>query len=100
MVRLLNIYSMPLTPPSYLGWFARDPVLLSRVGRALLQIPDAHPVRPVQLIIAEDCFQLSSIPTDRVKQVLVHSVEKLFGGKQIGRLIYLKYSYIHLAHTF
>ncbi|XP_004302440.1 PREDICTED: amidase 1 [Fragaria vesca subsp. vesca] len=62
------------------GWFARDPVLLSRVGRALLQIPDAHPVRPVQLIIAEDCFQLSSIPTDRVKQVLVHSVEKLFGG--------------------
>ncbi|KAL6139251.1 hypothetical protein ACLB2K_064528 [Fragaria x ananassa] len=66
------------------GWFARDPVLLSRVGRALLQIPDAHPVRPVQLIIAEDCFQLSSIPTDRVKQVLVHSVEKLFGVSKLN----------------
>ncbi|XP_062002693.1 amidase 1-like isoform X1 [Rosa rugosa] len=62
------------------GWFARDPVVFSRVGRSLLQIPDAHPVRPAQLIIAEDCFQLSSIPSDRVKQGLVHSVEKLFGG--------------------
>ncbi|KAK9905239.1 hypothetical protein M0R45_000351 [Rubus argutus] len=65
------------------GWFARDPVILRRVGHVLLQLPDVPPVRPTQLIIAEDCFQLSSIPSDRVKQVIVHSFEKLFGGHLI-----------------
>lgn len=47
----------------------------------LLQLSDMSPVGPTQLIIADDCFQLSSIPSNRVKQVLVDSVEKLFGGK-------------------
>ncbi|TXG65549.1 hypothetical protein EZV62_006824 [Acer yangbiense] len=62
------------------GWFARDPTILSRVGRVLLQLPDMHLVKPSQFIIPEDCFQLSSIPSDRITQVLVKSVEKLFGG--------------------
>ncbi|KAM1994603.1 hypothetical protein PS2_010425 [Malus domestica] len=63
------------------GWFARNPAILNRVGRVLLQLPDTGPVVPTQLIIAEDCFQISSVPSSRVKQVLVDSVEKLFGGK-------------------
>lgn len=62
------------------GWFARDPVILNRVGRVLLQLPDFNPVKPSQIIIAKDCFQLLSIPSDRVTQVLIKSVEKLFGG--------------------
>ena len=78
---ILKLKTILLTQSSYLGWFARDPVILNRVGRVLLQLPDVPPVRPTQLIIAEDCFQLSSIPSDRVKQVIVHSFEKLFGGK-------------------
>ncbi|TQD78376.1 hypothetical protein C1H46_036069 [Malus baccata] len=65
------------------GWFARNPAILNRVGRVLLQLADTGPVVPTQLIIAEDCFQLSSVPSSRVKQVLVDSVEKLFGGHVI-----------------
>lgn len=56
-------------------------MILSQVGRILLQLPDVDLARPSQIIIAEDCFQLSSIPNNRVSQVLVKSVEKLFGGQ-------------------
>ena len=63
------------------GWFARDPVILNRVGCVLLQLSDVDRIKPSQIIIAEDSFKLSSIPNDRVNQVLVRSVEKLFGGQ-------------------
>ncbi|XVF06118.1 hypothetical protein REPUB_Repub06bG0020200 [Reevesia pubescens] len=63
------------------GWFARDPVVLNKVGRVLLHLPNVNPVRPIQIIIPEDCFSLSSIPSYRTTQVLVKSVEKLFGGQ-------------------
>ncbi|KAF2298322.1 hypothetical protein GH714_022190 [Hevea brasiliensis] len=69
------------------GWFARDPVILNRVGCILLQLPDVDLVRPRQIFIAEDCFQLSSIPNNRVSHVLVKSVEKLFGGDVVKHLI-------------
>lgn len=65
------------------GWFARDPVILSRVGHILLQSPVMDPIKPSQVIIAEDCFQLSNIPNDRLGQVLVKSVEKIYGGQLI-----------------
>ena len=68
------------TPISYPGWFARDPMILNRVGRVLLQLPEVDPVIPSQIIIAEDCFQLSTIPSDRVTEPLLKSVNKLFGG--------------------
>ena len=69
-----------LTPISHPGWFARDPVILNRVGRVLLQLPNVDAVNPSQIIIAEDCFQLSAIPSDRVTEPLFKSVGKLFGG--------------------
>ena len=75
-----------MTPTSHPGWFARDPVILNRVGQVLLQLPDVDLVRPSQIIIAEDCFWLSDIPNDRVIQPLVNSVEKLFGGKCIDHI--------------
>ncbi|KAF3454451.1 hypothetical protein FNV43_RR04898 [Rhamnella rubrinervis] len=62
------------------GWFARDPVLLNKVGRVLLQLSNVDPVKPAQFIIAEDCFQLSTIPSNRLAGILVKSVEKLYGG--------------------
>ncbi|XP_058183287.1 amidase 1-like isoform X3 [Rhododendron vialii] len=62
------------------GWFARDADILNRVGRVLLQLPEVEPVKPTHITIAEDCFQLLSIPSQRVTSVLVKSVEKLFGG--------------------
>ncbi|XP_062002694.1 amidase 1-like isoform X2 [Rosa rugosa] len=66
-------------PASYCGIFGFRPShgVISTSG----VVPLAQSFDTVaQLIIAEDCFQLSSIPSDRVKQGLVHSVEKLFGG--------------------
>ncbi|KAG5564807.1 hypothetical protein RHGRI_000869 [Rhododendron griersonianum] len=62
------------------GWFARDADILNRVGRVLLQLREVEPVKPTHITIAEDCFQLLSIPSHRVTSVLVKSVEKLFGG--------------------
>lgn len=75
-----------MTPTSHTGWFARDPVIFNRVGRVLLQLPDVDLVRPSRIIIAEDCFQLSDIPKDRVIQPLVKSVDKLFGSKSIDHM--------------
>lgn len=66
------------------GWFARDPVILNRVGRILLQLLHADPVEPSNIIIAEDCFNLLSIPNDRITTVLVNSVNKIFGDNTIS----------------
>lgn len=65
-----------------IGWFAKDPNVLRRVGHVLLQLPYAVQRSPRQIIIADDCFQLLKIPVDRVAQVVIKSTEKLF-GKQV-----------------
>ncbi|XP_043726255.1 amidase 1-like [Telopea speciosissima] len=65
------------------GWFARDPVILNQVGRVLQQLPNVETVQPSHIIVPDDCFQLLSIPSDRVTQVLLKSIEKLFGGQSI-----------------
>ncbi|KAG4122567.1 hypothetical protein ERO13_D11G274100v2 [Gossypium hirsutum] len=69
------------------GWFARDPKILNRIGRVLLHLPDVDPIKPSQIIIAEDCFRLSTIPSDRTVQVLVKSIEKLFGAQCVKHAI-------------
>ncbi|KAK9732583.1 hypothetical protein RND81_04G007800 [Saponaria officinalis] len=63
------------------GWFARDPTILKRVGRVLLLPVDTSPLDPNPIFIPEDCFKLLSIPIDRVLHVLVDSLKKLFGGQ-------------------
>jgi amidase len=49
-----------LQAPSYdtIGWFARDADLLARVGSVLLQ-SEIRSVRPRQLMIAEDAFEVA-----------------------------------------
>ncbi|XVF06119.1 hypothetical protein REPUB_Repub06bG0020300 [Reevesia pubescens] len=69
------------------GWFARDPVILNRVGCVLLHLHDVDPMKPSQIIIPEDCFRLSSVPSDRTAAVLVKSIEKLFGGQCVKHAI-------------
>ncbi|XVF06122.1 hypothetical protein REPUB_Repub06bG0020500 [Reevesia pubescens] len=69
------------------GWFARDPVILNRVGHVLLHLHDVDPMKPSQIIIPEDCFRLSSVPSDRTAAVLVKSIEKLFGGQCVKHVI-------------
>ncbi|XVF41950.1 hypothetical protein PTKIN_Ptkin01aG0321700 [Pterospermum kingtungense] len=83
------------------GWFARDPVVLNQVGRVLLHLPNVDPVRPSQVIIPDDCFSLSSIPSDRTTQVLIKSVKKLFGGQILKHVIlgdYVKEKVPSLQH--
>lgn len=83
------------------GWFARDPTILKRVGRVLLPPVDARPLSPNPIIIAEDCFKLLSFPIDRVKQILVKSAEKLYGGGVIKYMTvgdYVKENVPSLAH--
>ncbi|KAH9689033.1 Amidase 1 [Citrus sinensis] len=64
------------------GWFAWDPKILNRVGRVLLQLPDdASLVRPSRVIFAEDCLQLSSIPSDQITQG--HIVENVILGDYV-----------------
>ncbi|KAF5769484.1 putative amidase [Helianthus annuus] len=63
------------------GWFARDPVTLNHVGQILLQLPNEKLVQPSQVLIAEDCFKLFSIPSTRVTNVIAASIEKLSGGQ-------------------
>ncbi|KAM7481170.1 hypothetical protein LguiB_005753 [Lonicera macranthoides] len=68
------------------GWFARDPLILNRIGQVLLQLPHVDPVTPTNIIIAEDCFKLLSIPSDRVTKVLIKSIDKIFGGARSSSL--------------
>ncbi|XP_016477976.1 translocon at the outer membrane of chloroplasts 64-like [Nicotiana tabacum] len=65
------------------GWFARDPSILRRVGHVLLQVPFASQRNPRNVVIADDCFQ-SVNSGDRVSQAVIKAVEKLF-GRQIIR---------------
>ncbi|KAG9457960.1 hypothetical protein H6P81_002468 [Aristolochia fimbriata] len=65
------------------GWFARDPAILSKVGDILLPPSDIVFTQPSSFIIADDCFQLLSMPRDQVSGVLIKAIEKLFGGEII-----------------
>nr|DAD32116.1 TPA_asm: hypothetical protein HUJ06_010967 [Nelumbo nucifera] len=84
------ISHMGVTPVSpsldTIGWFAKDPSVLCRVGHVLLQLPYADQWMPRQVIIADDCFQLLKIPSNRVAQVVIKSTEKLFGRQVLKHM--------------
>ncbi|XP_047310947.1 amidase 1 [Impatiens glandulifera] len=84
------------------GWFARDPDILHRVGQILLKSPpDSVPDIPNQVIIAEDTFQLLNIPVDRVTSILVKSLHKLFKGlivREVNLGEYVKENVPSLKH--
>ncbi|WCJ42077.1 Glutamyl-tRNA(Gln) amidotransferase subunit A [Euphorbia peplus] len=61
------------------GWFAKDPNVMRRVGHMLLQLPFGVQRNPRRIIIADDCFQLLKIPADRISEVVIKSTEKIFG---------------------
>ncbi len=66
--------------PSFdtLGWFARDPVILEKVGAALLDKTE-EPEDPHRLLIAKDCFELID---PSVRSALAASVDLL--GRHLG----------------
>ncbi|KAJ1389290.1 Amidase signature domain [Sesbania bispinosa] len=65
------------------GWFARDPTILNKVGRVLLKSSNIAHVRPTHVIIADDCFPLSSIPYEVLTHDIIKAVKKLYGGDVI-----------------
>ncbi|KAE9448350.1 hypothetical protein C3L33_19763, partial [Rhododendron williamsianum] len=62
-----------------LGWFARDPSILHRVGHILLQLNPVEPRRTRCFIIADDLFQLSKVPKQKSIQVITRVTENLSG---------------------
>ncbi|CAA0828601.1 Outer envelope protein 64- chloroplastic [Striga hermonthica] len=66
------------------GWFAKDPNVLRRVAHVLLQVPYAAQRNPRNIVIADDCFQSSKFPSGHITQVVIKSIEKLY-GRQVVR---------------
>ncbi|XP_051119417.1 outer envelope protein 64, chloroplastic [Andrographis paniculata] len=67
-----------------IGWFAKEPAVLRRVGHVLLQVPYAAQRNPRNIFIADDFFQSQKIPAERITQAVINSVEKLY-GRQVLR---------------
>ncbi|KAL6552476.1 Translocon at the outer membrane of chloroplasts 64 [Orobanche hederae] len=66
------------------GWFAKDPSVLRRVGHVMLQLPYTAQRNPRNIVIADDCFQSSKFPADRITQVVIKSIEKLYGRQVLS----------------
>jgi amidase len=69
--------------PSFdtVGWFARDPVLLQRVGRVLLNdnMNDGRAASPGRLLLAQDAFELVGTAVAEALQPAVERVAALLG---------------------
>ncbi|KZV24869.1 translocon at the outer membrane of chloroplasts 64 [Dorcoceras hygrometricum] len=77
------------------GWFAKDPSVLRRVGHVLLQVPYTAQRNPRSVVISDDLFQLSKVPSSWVTQGVIKSIEKLYGRQvlrheNIGEYLALK----------
>jgi amidase len=69
-----------LQAPSYdtIGWFARDPGLLAKVGSVLLQ-REIRAVRPRHLVIAEDAFEVADEAVQDALRPAVDHLASLIG---------------------
>lgn len=61
------------------GWLARDPSILLRVGHTLLKLNTVEPRRARRLIFADDLFQLSKVPKQKAEVVINKAIENLSG---------------------
>ncbi|XP_024516983.1 uncharacterized protein LOC9629241 [Selaginella moellendorffii] len=68
------------------GWFAKEPNVLRQVGYALLQQPFMEPRQPQRVIMADDCFSLSSAPPERTKAVVARCFERVLGKKTMSNM--------------
>lgn len=62
-----------------IGWFTRDPHILHRVGHILLQLSVVEPRRTRCLVFADDLFQLSDLPRQKILHIVSKAVENLSG---------------------
>ncbi|XP_030944215.1 outer envelope protein 64, mitochondrial isoform X2 [Quercus lobata] len=63
------------------GCFARDPSILHRVGHVLLKLNSVEPRRARRLIFADDLFQFSKVPPQKILNVVNKAIENLSGYK-------------------
>ncbi|GAA0171201.1 hypothetical protein LIER_25291 [Lithospermum erythrorhizon] len=61
------------------GWFARDPAILSHVGHALLQLKLLAPKRTRQFVVADDLFELTKVPKQKTANVVRNVIERSAG---------------------
>lgn len=61
------------------GWLARDPSILLRVGHTILKLNTVEPRRARRLIFADDLFQLSKVPKQKAEGVICKAIENLSG---------------------
>lgn len=61
------------------GWLARDPSILLRVGHTLLKLNTVEPRRARRLVFADDLFQLSKVPKQKAEGVINKAIENLSG---------------------
>ena len=78
---------MMLQAPSYdtIGWFARDAETFGQVGKVLLA-SSGSPGFPLQLIIAEDAFELAESDTRSALMAAVEEIGSLFDSVTTVRL--------------
>lgn len=75
---------VPVSPSlDVVGWFARDPNVLRRVGHVLLQVPFTAQRNPRSIVIADDLFKSLNVHVNRTSQVVVKAIEKQFGRQMI-----------------
>ncbi|GKC16736.1 NAC domain-containing protein 7-like protein [Tanacetum coccineum] len=66
---------------SQYGWFATDPCILCHVGQVLLQVSFTIQRNPRNVVIADECFQISKIPIDQLTQVKATGRDKAIYSK-------------------
>ncbi|PHU04738.1 Outer envelope protein 64, mitochondrial [Capsicum chinense] len=69
-----------------IGWLARDPSVLHRVGHVLLHMPSVEPKRTRYFVIADDLFQLCMVPKQKTVYVVTKVIEKLPGYQTLRHL--------------
>ncbi|KAG0476840.1 hypothetical protein HPP92_013681 [Vanilla planifolia] len=67
-----------------IGWFARDPITINKVGHVLLQLPFGTSIEPTRFIISDDCFKLLGPLGEHISHILVKSIESTFGSHLIA----------------
>lgn len=63
------------------GWFARDPSVLHRVGLVLLPLNSVELKRTRRITFADDLFQLSKVPSQKTVYTIGKAIENLSGCK-------------------
>ncbi|XP_022744382.1 outer envelope protein 64, mitochondrial-like isoform X3 [Durio zibethinus] len=74
-----------------IGWFARDPSILHRVGHVLLQLKAVEPRKARRLVFADDLFQLSKVPKQKTVYVVGKAIEKLSGYQPPKHINFAQY---------